>query len=402
MYVQVEKTYYRIFKRNTVGVANPTTNSIVQWVQLHMIKFNNMFQEAGTKARINYDIIKLIDDGAPLPPENELTAYGRFPSVYHYTACTDDWRFSRCYYWPADDIDYAYLHEVGHQLGLIDLYWLNSSNPFNNTPYWWQDEDGRQDLMSGCQHYISTHNALALDSWLEYNRGYFGQYLYDVPENNSIKVIDNEDRPVANARIQIYQMGISQIGNTTVKFEGYTDSKGIFYLPNVKINENIVPKTETGNQLRPNPFGYISMLGINGVFLVKIQKDENVFYEWLPITRFNNAYWRRNVNRAEYIIKIVPPAPSLVSPDNGAVITDNTPTYVWNSVSDPSGVTYQIQVDDSNDFSSPVYSAIDLAENAHTLPDKNALALGTYFWHVRARNAAGNIGDWSSIWTLLI
>ena len=307
MYVQVEKSYYINFKRNTANVTNPTANSMVQWIQLHMIKFNNMFQEAGTKARVNYDIIKLVDDGTPLPPDSELTAYGRFPSVFHYNGLGDDWRFSSCYYSSADDIDYGYLHEVGHQLGLIDLYWLNSSNPFNGEPYWWQDEDGKLDLMSGCQPYISTYHALALDSWLEYNRGYFGQYLYDVPENNRIKILDKYNCPVANARIQIYQMGISEIGNTTVKFDGYTDSGGLFYIPNVKIDESIVPKTETGNQLRPNPFGYISMLGMNGVFLVKIQKDGNGFYEWLPITRFNEAYWRGNTSRAEYIIKIVDP-----------------------------------------------------------------------------------------------
>jgi PKD repeat protein len=402
MYVQVEKSYYGNFKRNTANVANPTTNSIVQWIQLHMIKFNNMFQEAGTKARINYDIIRLVDDEAPLPPDEELTAYGAFPSVFHYTAYGDDWRFGSCYYSPADDIDYAYLHEVGHQLGLIDLYWLNSGNPFNNTPYWWMDEDGRYDLMSGCAPYISTYHALALDSWLEYNRGYFGQYLYDVPENNRIKVIDNEDRPVANARIQIYQMGISEIGNTTAKFGGYTDSGGIFYLPNVSINESIVPETETGNQLRPNPFGYISMLGMNGVFLVKIQKDKSVFYEFLPITRFNNAYWKGNTSRAEYIIYVTPPTPHLISPPDGIITNDDTPTFVWGAVNDPCGVTYHIQIDDDSDFSSPVYSAIDIGGNAYTLPDAGALASGGYYWRVRAMDSANNVGNWSDVWTLTI
>jgi hypothetical protein len=38
-----------------------------------------------------------------------------------------------------------------------------------------------------------------------------------------------------------------------------------------------------------------------------------------------------------------PPAPSLLSPTNGANLTDNTPLLDWSDVSDPSGVTYDLQ-----------------------------------------------------------
>ncbi|MEW6592382.1 MAG: FlgD immunoglobulin-like domain containing protein, partial [Candidatus Hadarchaeota archaeon] len=41
-----------------------------------------------------------------------------------------------------------------------------------------------------------------------------------------------------------------------------------------------------------------------------------------------------------------PPAPALISPGNGAA-TDNTPTFEWQPVDDPSGVTYELQY--SND-----------------------------------------------------
>jgi len=98
-----------------------------------------------------------------------------------------------------------------------------------------------------------------------------------------------------------------------------------------------------------------------------------------------------------------PAKPSLVSPANGANIFDNTPTFEWTSVTDPSGVTYQIQVDDNDDFSSPVYYAVDLTAITHTLPDENALALFVqYFWHVRAKDGVGNIGDWSEEWNFTV
>jgi hypothetical protein len=95
-------------------------------------------------------------------------------------------------------------------------------------------------------------------------------------------------------------------------------------------------------------------------------------------------------------------APSLISPKNNEELVDNTPTFEWTSVSNPGGVTYQIQITDNVDFSSPIYFASGLAENTHILPDENALALGMYFWRVRAVDNAGNFGLWSSAKTLFI
>jgi hypothetical protein len=72
-------------------------------------------------------------------------------------------------------------------------------------------------------------------------------------------------------------------------------------------------------------------------------------------------------------------------------------------VSDPSGVIYQIQIDNDADFGSPVYYAVDLTDNTHTLTDENALGMFIkYFWRVRAKDGAGNIGDWSEEWNFTV
>ena len=93
------------------------------------------------------------------------------------------------------------------------------------------------------------------------------------------------------------------------------------------------------------------------------------------------------------------PTPTLISPENCRDIMDNTPTFEWTSVEDPSGVTYQIEIDDDEDFSSPVYYAVGLADNWHTLPDENALKFCIhYWWHVRAVDGLGNVGEWSETW----
>jgi hypothetical protein len=92
----------------------------------------------------------------------------------------------------------------------------------------------------------------------------------------------------------------------------------------------------------------------------------------------------------------------LISPENGVYLLDNTPTFAWTSVTDPSGVTCQLQIDDNADFSSPVYFAMNLTENTRTLPDENALALGKYYWRVRVVDGVGNASDWSSVWTFFV
>lgn len=97
---------------------------------------------------------------------------------------------------------------------------------------------------------------------------------------------------------------------------------------------------------------------------------------------------------------IPPPTPELVSPENGGATNDATPTFEWSSVTDPSGVTYTLQVDNDPDFSSPEVDNAGLTPVTYT--PATALADDNYSWRVRAHDGAGNVGDWSEVWTLLI
>jgi hypothetical protein len=104
---------------------------------------------------------------------------------------------------------------------------------------------------------------------------------------------------------------------------------------------------------------------------------------------------------------IIPPeAPILIWPPYCNENTDNTPTFMWTTVTDPSGVTYQIQIDNGiaggsvpgpvPDFLFPVYDVAGITENTYTLPDENAVQICIhYWWRVRATDGAGNIGPWT-------
>src|SRR3972149_6429072 len=96
-----------------------------------------------------------------------------------------------------------------------------------------------------------------------------------------------------------------------------------------------------------------------------------------------------------------PGTPSLLAPASGAVIKDNTPTFDWTDVTDPSlPVTYALLADNNNDFSSPEISKQSLSSSDFT--SASSIADGTYFWKVRAADGAGNIGSYNTARTVII
>lgn len=93
-----------------------------------------------------------------------------------------------------------------------------------------------------------------------------------------------------------------------------------------------------------------------------------------------------------------PAAPILVSPANNATLPLNQSiTFSWNPVS--GAATYQIQIDDSSSFNSPVLSrtGITQTQTAHTLTSE-----GTFWWRVRGRTASGTNGAWSTARSFVI
>jgi len=302
----IDRSYDQQFAANTTKVAHPTTSSILEWLQLHIKKLNQMFEQAGATTRVRYDLLEIIDDNASLPSQDRLIMYdGSFPN--RFEKGNKDLRLgASAYYDQGEDIDYGLLHELGHQLGLIDLYRLDVSKSQNEV----NGESRRAifGLMDGVSHFISEHSALALNSWQGKRRGYFGQYLYDIPVQNQIKFLEANGNPLTKAKVTVYQKveteGIGERIPNIPKFQGMTDDNGVYVLPNVPVDDSLFTPTETGNKLRPNPFGYISNHGENGVFLLKIEKCEFTDYKWIDITKFNIAYWKGETKNATYQIKI--------------------------------------------------------------------------------------------------
>jgi len=114
----------------------------------------------------------------------------------------------------------------------------------------------------------------------------------------------------------------------------------------------------------------------------------------------NSYYWRVRVrdnagnsgqysDRRAFRIDILPPvAPSLASPENNGWTGENA-TLTWGTVSENSlPVLYNLVVAESSDFTSVVVNV--WTENTSWT---GTLEEYSYWWHVRAKDNAGNVGD---------
>jgi len=88
-----------------------------------------------------------------------------------------------------------------------------------------------------------------------------------------------------------------------------------------------------------------------------------------------------------------------VSPANNATLPLNQSiTFAWNPVAN--AATYQIQIDDSSSFSSPLVlsrTGITQTQTTHTFTSER-----TFWWRVRGRTASGTNGAWSTVRSFVI
>jgi subtilisin family serine protease len=94
-----------------------------------------------------------------------------------------------------------------------------------------------------------------------------------------------------------------------------------------------------------------------------------------------------------------PAAPVLASPSNNAANKTKTPTFKWYAVT--GAKVYEFQYDNDIAFTEPVAYTSPITSLLEHKPPAS-MGLGTYYWRVRARDAAGNWGAWSSPRTLTI
>jgi len=324
----VERGLYDLFNRiqNLVG-----TRSFEDWIQAHFAKMNERFGQAryepfapkGILDRVRIDTIAVVEDldkeHAPHDadadlylldgrwkfrdgdPENTVGSSGAWQDYVTRFAATIDW---------------GLVHELAHQLGIIDLYRLNLRNdPTHNNGFFVQDRLGDvisasrlptvawnqilfkyPGIMAGGdtspyrdQTYFESHTTGGMNAHAHYRRGYYGEYLFDTPVHTYGAVFDAAGRPLEGVTVAFYQKDASTESIDNIpEITELTDKRGIVVLPNRPVRG---VTTATGHTLKPNPFGQIHVTGTNGTMFVKVTKGEQESYAWLLLHDLNLAYW---------------------------------------------------------------------------------------------------------------
>ncbi len=113
---------------------------------------------------------------------------------------------------------------------------------------------------------------------------------------------------------------------------------------------------------------------------------------------------QNNKSKATFTVESTAPAiPRLLSPADGnrlGVLGGIKPTFKWTAVTDPSGVTYSLEVDTTSDFSQPILEQTGIPGTSYTLTSAQALPKGEYYWRVEAVDGASNESGWSQPWLL--
>lgn len=119
-----------------------------------------------------------------------------------------------------------------------------------------------------------------------------------------------------------------------------------------------------------------------------------------PITATDAA---GNMRSLTFVMEsTAPPKPTLSSPTNDSrvgFIRKVTPTFQWQAVDDPSGVSYNLEISTSAGFALVLISKTNLAQASYTLIKEEALSYGTYYWRVKAIDGAQNDSGWSTVYS---
>lgn len=278
--------------------------SAENWFQRQIAAMNWALENAiypttpdGARLRVRLDVIAVSD----APPIVDRQHDG-------YWFVDADYRTYSGGYDPATDIDWNLVHELSHQIGLIDLYTYNVFDsttqvvdqwgyPVNFSDFW-----ARPDLMGGGDiapytewYRYSNHTAGGAASTAGYRRGYYGEYQFDIPQQVTLELLDNSDQPAADVTVRLYQRNGSAdwVGDIRVdnmpEISGLSDADGRFLLPNRSVDGSVT--TATGHTLHDNPFGPVDVVGPRNRFLISVQRDIYQEFYWLDVTDLNMAYW---------------------------------------------------------------------------------------------------------------
>lgn len=217
------------------------------------------------------------------------------------------------------------IHEMSHQcFGLMDIYWMtmepakdaatgaggkiklrdprDPSKFITGVGYWpkFPGLMGGGDTRYTPAHEGTTlyadHDLCGLNQNAAFRGGFFGDYLYGVQTNITVRIIAEDGTPAAGAPVSAWQStywtGTAVIDDSKLVFSNLvTDARGELVLPNQSTLEDGPVTLLTGHTLRDNPFGRIHVCGFNGNLLLHTSYRGKHYYYMIMV-------WEQNVRFA--------------------------------------------------------------------------------------------------------
>ena len=136
-----------------------------------------------------------------------------------------------------------------------------------------------------------------------------------------------------------------------------------------------------------------SMVSVDSLILPGFSPNETYYWKVSSTnsagTSSYSAVWNFHVSQ------VVPPAPALISPSNGAANLSPTVTFLWNAVS--SATSYRIKISSDSLFNTVVRDST-ITIDSLTL---TGFANGQYYWKVASINSGGT-GVYTSVWKFMV
>lgn len=374
--VWVEKSFYDAFRAKTNGVG---TNSYEDWLQwqfwiwneVYLAKSKFYYAPDGALERVRVQRITIVPDGTLDKGGNHVPGGktdfnydGEWGFDYNKDKVADVNRY-------IEDIraqtEWGLLHECSHQIGLIDIYQMNidGSLPDGDKGKVRLKAGGKSVITRGCidpfgglmgggdtrndlfvPSFLSPPNEptsdprwqfplfeptglyagldiIGLNSNVGFRRGFYGEFLYDLPKLIFLRAMDAAGQKMPGAEIEIYQSNGGEFKDELPVLRGTTDAEGLLRLSNSDTLEPKDFRTMTNHILRPNPFGRIDVVGSNGVFLIQARFQGQEEWQFLKIWELNAALWRGNdpVMTRELRFNICPKAIEPTNVAEGKLVT---------------------------------------------------------------------------------
>ncbi|MFG0286273.1 MAG: Ig-like domain-containing protein [Phycisphaerales bacterium JB039] len=314
-----ESTYERF--SNTLNFLE--TYSPEDWLRMQLVGLQRRLRVAGAMQQLAVDNVVVVPDG-------ELSPGGTHAPKSDPEVRPADgvWGFV----WPQDYIDRyvkvvenALAHELGHQIGMIDVYQYDIAtdnclitrggsrvagsalmplvSPWNvyygNLDIFHAGgqafvDDTRRGLMAGPgARYVGPGSAAGMQRNLGLRRGFFGDYLAAIPQGDiTLRVVEQGGAPVANCAVRVFQRDLNGTVPDVVKFSGTTDAGGQWLFPPVTRPEwkggvvvNNPWSWKDGAIIRDTP----DAVGRNAPLIIELEFGGTVEYHFVDVDTANLA-----------------------------------------------------------------------------------------------------------------